>query len=56
MVLLMMPLATCDMVPMASHDQKSPVALHFNLLDLRNAEVPLMTLSASHGASTSGVA
>ena len=33
-------------MPMASHDQKSYVASHFDRLDLRNAMMPLMTPSA----------
>ena len=31
---------------MASHDQESHVSPHFNLLDLRNAMMPLMMLLA----------
>ena len=33
------------LVPMVSHDQKSPVAPHFNHHDLRNTMLPLMMLS-----------
>ena len=38
------------LMPMASHDQKSHVALHFDHLDLRNAMVLLTMLSTSHDA------
>ena len=44
-------------LPMASHNQKSHVASHFDCLDLRNAMVALITPLASCDASagTSGV-
>ena len=34
------------MVQVVSHDQRYPVAPHFNHVDLRNALIPLMMLSA----------
>ena len=34
------------LLPMASHDQESHVACHFNCYDLRNAMVPLLMLLA----------
>ena len=42
-------------VPVASHDQESPVAPHLNCLDLRNAIVPLTMLLALCNAGANGV-
>ena len=42
-------------VPLASHDKKIMLNTHFDYLDIRNAMVPLATLSMSHDASANGV-
>ena len=41
--------------PMALHDQRSHVALHFNCLDLWNAVVSWMSAPCDDDASTSGI-
>ena len=43
---------TLILMPMASHEEKSHVAPHFDHLDLRNSMVPLKMLSASHDIGT----
>ena len=45
-----------SLVPLGSNDPKSHVAPHLDFLDLRNAMVPLMMLSASCDTCTDGVA
>ena len=52
-------LASCDATTAVSdvHDQKVMLDLILIIVDVRNAMVPLITLSASHGtdANTSGI-
>ena len=43
---------TLMLVPMASQDQKCDVGPLVDCLDMGNAVVPLMMLSASHDADT----
>ena len=55
MAQFIMPAASCEMAPMASHSERRYVAPHFEHHDVKNSVVPFMMPLTSHDANANSI-